>query len=186
MTTARTAIPTLANAGSQKTRILWYRLLDSLQSRWNRYWKTRAGRKRWGKDVQLIDYVRSGRRYSRVKFVDSASADADGYYVIRPEPGWEWICQQCKTRSFVTAAMIAEWQLVIETTRVIRGVGGVKLSVARDHPSKWQRETIRTDLLQEWEDLARKTAVRGFKPPVKPTPATAPCPNCKYRPGAPE
>ena len=51
--------------------ILWYRFLDSLQSKWNRYWKIRAGRKRWGKDADLNSLTRSGRRYSRVISVQS-------------------------------------------------------------------------------------------------------------------
>lgn len=135
--------------------ILWYRFLDSLGSTWRRSWKSIANRQRWGRDWR--DSVRSGRRYSRVE-LDSERLEA--YWRIRSEPGWEWVCQNCKTRSLVLPSMVAVWTI-------------------GDGP-------IRTDMIQEWQDLSAKTVARGFKPPVKPTPATAPCPNCHYRPGAPE
>lgn len=165
--------------------ILWYRLLDFLQSHWNRHLKRRAGRKRWGKDANLIDFTRSGRRYSRVEFIDATTADSKGYYALRAEPGWEWVCQNCKTYSLVPDSMIATWRLVVETPRLVKAAGS-KLAVATEHPSKWQRETVCTDLMKEWEANAAKAVARGYKPPIKPTPARANCPNCKFRPGAPE
>jgi hypothetical protein len=51
---------------------------------------------------------------------------------------------------------------------------------------KVKGETIRTDMVKEWEQLAKDTQARGFDPPPKPTPEICPCPNCKFRPGAPE
>ncbi len=141
--------------------ILWYRFLDSLQSKWNRYWKIRAGRKRWGKDAVLENLTRSGRRYSRVEFSDVGfQDDAPRYYPdrntpdgsayrIRSEPGWEWTCQNCKTYSIITESMMPA-------------------------------------ILKDWEEMAAKTVAAGYKPPKRPTAATAGCTNCRYLPGAPE
>jgi hypothetical protein len=140
--------------------VAWSRLLDALQSAWNRSRKTRAGRKRWGKDAVLVDMVRSGRHYSRVEFLPAIGPLDWDSYRLRAEAGWEWTCQNCRTHSLVTESMIA-----------IYTIDG---TIYRD------------DMLKQWEELAASTAARGFKPPRKPTPATAPCPNCRYRPGAPE
>ena len=139
--------------------ILWYRLLDSFQSKWNRYWKIRAGRKRWGKEAVLENLTRSGRRYSRVEFspigfdhgeIDISKApNLHAAYRIRSEPGWEWTCQNCKTYSIITESMMLA-------------------------------------ILKDWEEMAAKTVAAGYKPPKRPTAATAGCTNCRYLPGAPE
>ncbi len=137
--------------------ITWYRFLDWLQSLWNRSRKTVYNRIKWGSEWR--DSVRSGRRYSRVECRES-DVTWDRYYAIRPCPGWEWTCSNCKTKSIVNASLVAFY--TIDGT------------------------TCRDDVLEKWRELAASTAARGFKPPVKPTPATAGCPNCQYRPGAPE
>jgi hypothetical protein len=127
--------------------ILFCRLLDSLQSFYNRKRKQISARKKWGAGWQ--DKTRSGRRYSRVEFIDSTDADSEGVYALRAEPGWFWFCQNCKTPSLITESMMPA-------------------------------------ILKDWSELAKKTVDRGYRPPVKPTAATAGCTNCKYLPGAPE
>jgi hypothetical protein len=146
--------------------ITWYRLLDSVHHLWNLGWKTVAGRQRWG--VSWRDKTRSGRRYTRVQFspigfdlgqIDIAIAQRPGIwshrpnlhaeYRIRPEPGWEWTCPNCKTYSMITASMMPA-------------------------------------ILRDWEEMAVKTVARGYKPPARPTAATAGCTNCRFLPGAPE
>jgi len=129
-------------------KIAWYRLLDSLQSWFNRTRKEIKFRRKWGEDWRNKE--RSGRRYSRV--VEQAIPIGPGYifrYVIRPEPGWVWTCQNCKSESIITESMMPV-------------------------------------ILQAWEEMARDTVERGYKPPARPTAATAGCPECRYRPGAPE
>lgn len=105
-------------------KILLYRLLDSFQSFIRRKRKEISARGNWG--AEWRDMVRSGRRYSRVEFdpfgfpvpfTDTSGNEGILYqrsaYRIRPEPGWEWNCQQCKEYSFITESMmpaiIAEW-----------------------------------------------------------------------------
>jgi hypothetical protein len=146
--------------GSANSTILirWYRFLDWLQSTWNISRKTLAKRRRWG--AQWRDKVRPGRQYSRVEEVAlpyiPQGEFAGPQYRIRPEPGWEWWCPNCKEYSLITESMMPE-------------------------------------ILKEWnESILRMTAKyheKGVKVPAippPPTPATAGCPNCKYRPGAPE
>jgi hypothetical protein len=122
-------------------------ILDKKESTRRLRIKTSEAKKRWGNNWK--DMVRTGRRYTRVQRIDPVTADANVTYVLRPEPGWEWICQNCKTYSLI-------------------------------------RESDMPGILEEWEILAYKTLNAGFKPPEKPTAATAGCPNCKFRPGAPE
>jgi hypothetical protein len=144
--------------------ISWYRFLDMLQSFWNTSRKTAIGRRKWG--AEWRDKVRPGRTYSRVEFspigfdrgeIDIAVAiGLHAEYRIRPEPGWEWFCPNCKEYSLITESMMPE-------------------------------------ILKEWNDsilrMTIKAKEKGIRvPPVPPmpTPATAGCPNCRYRPGAPE
>ena len=127
--------------------ILWYRLLDWFQSLWNSSAKAAAGRYRWGSGWH--DKTRSGRRYSRVEFFEATRAEENSCYMLRPEPGWFWFCQNCHTPSLITESMMPT-------------------------------------ILKNWEEQAAKTVARGYKPPVKPTAATAGCTNCNYLPGAPE
>lgn len=109
--------------------------------------KTAAGKTRWGKHWRNM--TRSGRVFSRVERIEPIKADQEVSYVLRPEPGWEWICQNCKTYSLI-------------------------------------RESDMPAVLKYWEELAGKAVAQGFKPPVKPTAATAGCPNCRFLPGSPE
>lgn len=90
-----------------------YRLLDYLQSTWNQALKTARSRQKWGKDWR--NKTRSGRRYTRVEFseigfgsgeIDIRKSQSD--YRIRPEPGWDWNCPNCKTQSFVTESMMPD------------------------------------------------------------------------------
>jgi hypothetical protein len=143
--------------------ILWYRFLDWLQSTWNTSRKTIAGRRRWGS--QWRDKVRPGRTHTRVERIDIALPEAYNYadwkarnagYAIRIQPGWEWWCPNCKEYSLITKSMMPE-------------------------------------ILKEWregiERMLAKYNEKGVKAPAippPPTPATAGCTNCKYRPGAPE
>jgi hypothetical protein len=143
--------------------IRWYRFLDWLQSAWNTSRKTIAGRRRWGS--QWRDKVRPGRTCTRVERIDIPIPEAANYaewklnsavYSIRPEPGWEWWCPNCKEYSLITESMmpeiLTEWQ------------EGVKRMIAKAYEKGIPAPTI----------------------PPPPTPATAGCTNCKYRPGAPE
>jgi hypothetical protein len=98
--------------------------------------------------VNPVDMERSGRRYSRVSSFDVV--DDAPRFVIRPEPGWEWRCQQCHTYSFVCES---DMPAILGAYRVI-------------------------------EEKAKKAGYR--MPHGAPTAATAGCPNCKFRPGAPE
>ena len=120
--------------------------------------KTTEAKNQWGKNWPNM--VRSGRQFTRVQVISPITAAGKVEYVLRPEPGWQWTCFNCKTGSLVTEKLIAIWKV--------------------------ENEEIRTDMMAEWEALAKQSVERGFKPPVKPTPATAGCPNCKARPGAPE
>jgi hypothetical protein len=137
--------------------IQWYRFLDWLQSAWNTSRKTLAGHRRWGS--QWRDKVRPGRHHTRV-FYDDVDISADptrGFgWKLRPEPGWEWYCPNCKEYSIITESMMPE-------------------------------------ILKEWresiERMLAKYHDKGLQVPAippQPTPATAGCTNCKYRPGAPE
>ena len=124
--------------------ILWLRFLDWLGSRWRTYKKIRRLKKRWP-GANPTDMERSGRKFSRVSHVISLN-----HYAIRPEPGWEWDCQQCHTYSFVT-------------------------------------ENDMPDILEEYRQLEAKAIKRGHRMTYPaPTPATAGCPECKFRPGGPE
>jgi hypothetical protein len=127
--------------------VQWLRLRDWAGSKWRTYKKVRRLKKRWpGRNP--IDMERSGRRYSRVEWVEFT--DSPHRFVIRPEPGWEWTCSQCHTYSFV-------------------------------------RESDMPAILAEWNDFTERSKKRGFKPAhAAPTAATAGCPECKFRPGAPE
>ncbi len=53
---------------------------------------------KWG--ARWPDFVRSGRKLVRVQF--------DEQYGWRKysEPGWEWICQNCKEYSIITDSMV--------------------------------------------------------------------------------
>jgi hypothetical protein len=148
--------------------ISWYRFLDMLQSFWNTSRKTLRGRRKWGSEWR--DKVRPGRTYRRVEFnpmgfpptpfTDSSGNEGvlhlNSAYRIRPEPGWEWFCPNCKEHSLITESMMP-------------------------------------DILKDWntsiQRMVNKALEKGIRvPPVPPvpTPATAGCPNCRYRPGAPE
>lgn len=89
-------------------KILWYRLLDSLQSLWNRKRKEVRLKRRWG--ARWRDMTRSGRRYTRV--IEGNPAH-EPHWASRAEPGWEWTCQNCKSYSIITESMmpdiIAAW-----------------------------------------------------------------------------
>ncbi len=123
-------------------------------------WKAKrdAAKKQFGPGWR--DKVRPGRVYTRVLRIEPTTAEDEVRYELRPEPGWEIRCGNCKTYSLVLPSMIAIWTV--------------------------DNQEIRTDMMKEWEQLAQKTLAAGFKPPSKPTPEICPCPNCKFRPGAPE
>ncbi len=150
--------------------IPWYRFLDWLQSAWNISRKTIAGRRKWGAGWR--DKVRPGRHYTRLRRrfelecgampgvrdekFLQSTAEERSQWAIRSQPGWEWFCPNCKDYSLITQSMMPE-------------------------------------IMKEWnESILRMTAkahekgVRVPAIPPAPTPATAGCPNCKYRPGAPE
>ena len=136
--------------------ILWLRFLDYIGSKWRRFWKARKYQSRWGSAWE--NYERSGRKFSRVETRPWSKTgshetgdfrELPAYQAIRPEPGWEWTCQNCKTYSFI-------------------------------------RESDMPAILRGWEAMAENAIKRGYKVPIKPTPAIAGCPNCRYRPGDPE
>jgi hypothetical protein len=136
--------------------IRWYRFLDWLQSAWNRSRKTLVGSLKWGLDWR--DKTRRGRNCTRVEFspVGFEVTPSTPAYRIRPEPGWEWWCPNCREYSIITESMMPE-------------------------------------ILKEWDATIARMFAKASEKHVKmpaipppPTPATAGCPNCKYRPGAPE
>lgn len=94
--------------------ILWLRFLDYIESKYRRALKGRKYQKHWGPNWE--NYVRSGRKFSRVESTTSQDGTAYGnqIFLIRPEPGWEWTCQNCKTYSFIREsdmpAILKEWQ----------------------------------------------------------------------------
>jgi hypothetical protein len=77
-------------------------------------------------------------------------------YFFRPEPGWEWFCPNCKDYSLITESMMPA---ILEEW---------KASIAR-MAEKYQRLGVKMPAI-----------------PPEPTAVMAGCPNCKYRPGAPE
>lgn len=91
-------------------KILWYRFLDSFQSFINRKAKETRERRKWGAHWQ--DMTRSGRRYTRVErfhlpYIPQGEF-AGVQHRIRPAPGWEWTCPNCKEYSFITESMMPE------------------------------------------------------------------------------
>jgi hypothetical protein len=100
-------------------KITIYRILDKLESFWNLSRKASKEKERWGEDWR--NKTRSGRRHTRVWFVDSPSRDSEGFYTLRPEPGWEWCCPNCKTYSIVTESMmpqvLSEWEYLAQSCK---------------------------------------------------------------------
>jgi hypothetical protein len=98
--------------------IPWLRLLDWAGSKWRTYKKIRRLKKRWP-GSNPIDMERSGRRYSRVEWVEFT--DSPHRWVIRREPGWAWTCQQCHTYSFIREsdmpAILAEFAAYLGKAR---------------------------------------------------------------------
>lgn len=128
--------------------ILWLRFGDWLGSIYRLSAKAAAGL--WGYGAGWRDKTRTGRVYSRVDYEEYRTGDQlRSGWAVRPEPGWAWTCQNCKTFSLITASMMAA-------------------------------------IWAEWDTEAGKILARGYKPGRRPTAATAGCPNCCYRPGAPE
>jgi hypothetical protein len=97
-------------------KLAWYRLLDTLQSRWNRELKTFRESKKWGE--RWRDYTRVGRRYSRVEFRPATDALSFDSWRIRPFFGWEFNCPNCKSYSLVTEAdmpdILADWEKLVQ------------------------------------------------------------------------
>jgi hypothetical protein len=137
-------------------KLRWYRLLDTLQSFYNRKRKEIREKRKWGEEWK--DKTRSGRRYSRVEYVQSILAEQKDFleYRIRPEPGWEYSCPNCHEYSLVTESMMPA---ILEEWRA---------TVAR------------------MAEKSQRLGVNMPRIPPEPTAATAGCTNCKYRPGAPE
>ena len=133
--------------------------LDRIESAKRLREKTSAAKKKYSYDWR--DYTRPGRIYTRVETIEPTTAAGTTEYVLRPEPGWEWICPNCKTWSLITEAM-------------------------KGYERQFGKLVLVCDVLKEWEQLAQQTVRGGFKAPVKPTAAMAGCTNCKFRPGDPE
>lgn len=74
--------------------------------------KTAASKKQWG--PRWRDMVRTGRVFTRVERIEPVTAAAEVTFVIRPEPGWEWRCQNCKTYSLIRPSdmprVLSEWE----------------------------------------------------------------------------
>jgi hypothetical protein len=142
-------------------KLRWYRLLDTLQSFYNRKRKEIREKRKWGEEWK--DKTRSGRRYTRVEFNPtgfSGSPFVDDWeaptYRIRPEPGWEYSCPNCHEYSLVTKSMMPA---ILEEWRA---------TIAR------------------MAEKSQRLGVTMPRIPPEPTAATAGCTNCKFRPGAPE
>jgi len=167
MTSAHPSTPAPSTQDQPTLKIQYYRLLDFLQSKFNRTRKEISSKQQWGPEWR--NYVRPGRTYTRVifspigfdhgwkEFEDIAKngEDLHAEYRIRPEPGWEWYCPNCHEYSLITEAMMPELQ------------------------AKW------ANMAQQAVIEAKQTGVKLSIPPM-PTASRANCPNCRYRPGAPE
>jgi hypothetical protein len=107
--------------------ITFYRLLDEAQSFCRRTRKQFRAKRKWG--ACWKDMTRSGRRYTRVEFSEvgfgageiDISRHAQPEFRIRPEPGWEWYCPNCKTYSIVTESMmpqvLSEWEYLAQSCK---------------------------------------------------------------------
>jgi hypothetical protein len=122
-------------------KLRWYRFLDSFESFLRRKPKEIAGRKRWGPNWR--DMTRPGRVYTRVAFspigfdhgeIDISKAPSlHAEHRIRPEPGWEWTCPNCKEYSIITQSMmpaiLKEWQDTVQRMTYTAAAKGVKVKI---------------------------------------------------------
>ena len=152
MTTAHPSTPAPSTQDQPTLKIQYYRLLDFLQSKFNRTRKEISSKQKWGPEWR--NCVRPGRRYSRVA-ADYYPETEEIIFRIRQEAGWEWYCPQGCGYSIVTESMMPElkasWATMAQHAAIEAKQTGVKLSI-----------------------------------PPMPTASRANCPNCRYRPGAPE
>lgn len=102
-------------------RLRLYLLLDSFEHKWRKYWKVRALQHQWGDRWQ--DMSRKGRTYTRVSPVIGVPrvvgvlGSSEGF-IIRPDPGWEWNCPNCKDYSRITEAdmpaILRIWEIMAQ------------------------------------------------------------------------
>jgi len=111
-------------------KLHFYRFLDSLQSFFRRKTKEIRLRHRWGEHWR--DTSRIGRRYSRVE-AGAEFDDGPGLSYIRPEPGWEWNCPNCREYSIITESMmpeiIAAWAADAKRITDLAASKGVKFTI---------------------------------------------------------
>lgn len=114
-------------------KITWYRFSDALRSRWNLLRKELPARRKWGSGWR--DYVRPGRTYTRTytRVWESDPIQQPGILFIRPDPGWEWTCPNCKEYSLITEAMmpgiIADWEKTAKQMTELAAAKGVTYKI---------------------------------------------------------
>jgi hypothetical protein len=87
-------------------KVAWFRFLDFLQSRMNQAGKEILHKRKLG--PRWRDYVRPGRRYTRVIAIPPSAPAEELRYAIRETPGWEWYCPQCHTYSLISEGDMPE------------------------------------------------------------------------------
>ncbi len=115
-------------------KLLWYRFLDFFQSFIRRKTKEAAGKQRWGPIWR--DMTRPGRRLSRV-YLDDVDVSADPErglgWKMRPDPGWEWTCPNCREYSIITESMmpaiLKDWEADTERMTERAKAKGVKYTL---------------------------------------------------------
>ncbi len=144
-------------------KLAWFRFLDWLQSSYRYKTKEIASKRKYGPEWK--NCVRPGRKYSHLQFM--------GYQAL------EWK---------------REGAIISKTTYSrphyeIRHEPGWEWHCPNCHDYSIITESMMPEILQEYEDRLKAmlaVAKPGFQAPPRPTAAMAGCPNCKYRPGAPE
>ncbi len=127
-------------------KLLWYRFLDSLQSGIRKKTKEIREKRKWGPEwgPHWRDMTRPGRTFTRVEFspigfdhgeIDiSKEPSLHAEYRIRPDPGWEWTCPNCKEYSIITESMmpaiLAKWTEEAQRMAGVAAMKGVKYKIA--------------------------------------------------------
>ncbi len=123
-----------------------------------------------------------------LRFLDSLEHRWRRFWKVRKYSrkfGVRWEDYQRSGRKFrrvehglVTGTIFLEWRILSEP--------GWEWTCQNCKTYSFIRESDMPAILKDWETMAANAIKRGFKVPIKPTPATAGCPNCKFRPGDPE
>ncbi len=137
--------------------MLWLRFGDWLGSRYRL--ANKAARGFWRYGAGWRDKTRTGRVYSCVEFIEYEQDVAN-------------------TAAGVTWNVPTHWRR--------RAEPGWAWSCQNCKTFSFVTESMMVKILADWDAEAQQILARGYKPTRRPTPATARCPNCCYRPGVPE